>query len=286
MDESTRRRYFLRFKAPLLCRHDLPVRAQNRHHGGAIVMASDLRELSVSPSGPGEHEVAETFARLAQELYSTQGLDETVEAVVRFALQALDCSYAGLALQTRRQAPEISAVSDPLVADIYQAQINDENGPLFDALRDAKMVHVRDVCADNRWPAWTERVAGLGVLSVLDVPLTIGPSNSRTVGVLGLYSLVPDGFDAADDALAHILAQHASVAIAAAREEANFAQAVEVRKLVGQATGILMERFDIDADHAFAALRRYSQSTNTKLRDLAQQLVDTRQLPRDSPNSE
>jgi AmiR/NasT family two-component response regulator len=54
---------------------------------------------------------------------------------------------------------------------------------------------------------------------------------------------------------------------------------VDARKLVGQAMGILMERYDLDADRAFKVLQRYSQSTNTKLRDVAQQLIDTRRLP-------
>jgi AmiR/NasT family two-component response regulator len=58
------------------------------------------------------------------------------------------------------------------------------------------------------------------------------------------------------------------------------AQAVDARKLVGQAMGILMERFDMNGDQAFAVLRRYSQDTNTKLRDVAQTLIDTRSLPR------
>lgn len=43
--------------------------------------------------------------------------------------------------------------------------------------------------------------------------------------------------------------------------------------------GILMERIDLDADRAFAILRRYSQDTNTKLRDIAIQLIQTRKLP-------
>ena len=58
------------------------------------------------------------------------------------------------------------------------------------------------------------------------------------------------------------------------------AAAVDARKLVGEAMGILMERYDVNGDQAFAILRRYSQDTNTKLRDVAQQLIDTRKLPR------
>jgi AmiR/NasT family two-component response regulator len=63
------------------------------------------------------------------------------------------------------------------------------------------------------------------------------------------------------------------------RFSANLAQAVDARKLVGQAMDILMERHDLDSDRAFTVLRHYSQETNTKLRDVAQQLIDTRKLP-------
>jgi AmiR/NasT family two-component response regulator len=61
--------------------------------------------------------------------------------------------------------------------------------------------------------------------------------------------------------------------------DTTLAQAIDARKLIGQAMGILMERFDLDGNRAFEVLRRYSQDTNTKLRDVAQQLVDTRTLP-------
>jgi AmiR/NasT family two-component response regulator len=43
--------------------------------------------------------------------------------------------------------------------------------------------------------------------------------------------------------------------------------------------GILMERYNLNGDQAFQVLRRYSQDTNTKLREVAQQLIDSRRLP-------
>ncbi|MFF0338391.1 GAF and ANTAR domain-containing protein [Kribbella sp. NPDC004875] len=222
---------------------------------------------------------ADMFARLAIELHDAPGVEETVDAVVQFALQALNCTYAGVALYTRGSQAEIAAVTDPVVADVYALQLSTESGPLVTALRDRTTVLIRDTGTDDRWPEWADKVAALGVRSVLDVPLATGDASRPTVGVLGLYSPSPDAFTADDEAVAHILAQHASVALASARHEETMAQAVDARKLVGQAMGILMERFDVDGDRAFAILKRYSQDTNTKLRDVAQQLIDTRKLP-------
>jgi len=222
---------------------------------------------------------ADAFARLAIELHAAPGVDETVDAVVQFALQALNCTYAGVALHTRGNRPEITAVTDPVVADAFELQIRTQNGPLVTALRDRTTVLIRDTITDDRWPEWAAKVAALGVRSVLDVPLVTGGSTRSSVGVLGLYSPTPDAFSQDDEAVAHILARHASVAVASARHEQTMTQAVDARKLVGQAMGILMERFDVDGDQAFAILKRYSQDTNTKLRDVAQHLVDTRKLP-------
>ena len=106
-----------------------------------------------------------------------------------------------------------------------------------------------------------------------------GRSSAPTVGALGLYSKVLDGFDAEDEAIARILAQHASVAVVAAREIESLSTAVDARKLVGQALGILMERYSLDEERAFAVLKRYSQTNHRKLRDVAQELIGTRKLP-------
>jgi AmiR/NasT family two-component response regulator len=54
---------------------------------------------------------------------------------------------------------------------------------------------------------------------------------------------------------------------------------MRTRDIIGQAKGILMERFSITADQAFALLVRVSQSTNRKLADIAEELTMSRQLP-------
>jgi GAF domain-containing protein len=228
---------------------------------------------------PTQDTTASAFAHLALEMHAATGVEETVDAVVQFALQALSCTYAGVAFATRGSRAEVAAVTDPVVAEIFELQISHQTGPLVTAMSERAPVLIRDTSTDDRWPEWAAKVAALGVRSVLDVPLATGPESCRSVGVLGLYSPQADAFGPDDEAVAHILARHASVALASARQEASLAQAIDARKLVGQAMGILMERFDIDDDRAFAVLKRYSQDTNTKLRDVAQQLIDTRKLP-------
>jgi AmiR/NasT family two-component response regulator len=58
---------------------------------------------------------------------------------------------------------------------------------------------------------------------------------------------------------------------------------MESRSIVGQAQGILMQRFQIGSATAFALLRRYSMDTNTRVRDVAEYVIETRDLPADDP---
>jgi GAF domain-containing protein len=104
-------------------------------------------------------------------------------------------------------------------------------------------------------------------------------TDDETMGTLNTYSIKPDAFDVDDQGVAHILARHAAVALGNARKIENLWLAVDARKRIGQAQGILMERFDLTADQAFAVLLRYSQDNNVKLRVVADRLVETRELP-------
>ena len=56
---------------------------------------------------------------------------------------------------------------------------------------------------------------------------------------------------------------------------------IERRAMVEQAKGIVMERFAVDSEAAFALLRRLSQNSNRKVADIAAELVRTRELPHD-----
>ena len=58
------------------------------------------------------------------------------------------------------------------------------------------------------------------------------------------------------------------------------AQILEHRAVIEQAKGVLMAAYDIDADAAFEMLKCSSQNTNTKLRDLAEQLMTEFRSPR------
>ena len=64
------------------------------------------------------------------------------------------------------------------------------------------------------------------------------------------------------------------------QEVEQLTEALHRRTVIGQALGLLMERFGIDEAQAFAFLSRCSSHQNRKLYDIAVEFVETRELPR------
>jgi GAF domain-containing protein len=224
----------------------------------------------------------EEFARLALELHEQPGVPETIEVVLDFALRAVAADAASVLLlpRGRNRIIEVAGVTGEMAATADKLQLECAEGPCLAMTPDADSIIIGDTLADTRWPTWSKRVAAeLGVRSVLSVRLQ---TTSTTIGALNLYDAEPDRFDRDDDAVAHVLARHASVALARSRHEASLWEAIDARKLIGQAQGILMERFGLNDEQAFAVLRRYSQDNNIKLRVVAERLISTRQLPEGS----
>jgi hypothetical protein len=99
------------------------------------------------------------------------------------------------------------------------------------------------------------------------------------LGALNLYSRTPVAFDDESEHVGLLFASHAAIAYDAVRQQTGLARSVATRQLIGQAQGILMERHKITADQAFGLLVRASQHRNTKLRDVADALVHSGELP-------
>ncbi|GAA1589398.1 GAF and ANTAR domain-containing protein [Kribbella sancticallisti] len=220
---------------------------------------------------------AGAFARLAQELHGEHGVTETVEAVVRFALQVIGCESAGVLLTGSNRSLWTVTVTDPMIELVDQLQLASGTGPAFSIVaKGHDSLVVADSLAEKRWAAWSTGIAELGLRSALVVGLG---RPGAMLGVLQLFDLGPYAFGPEDQRIASVLARHASIAVASALREASLWREAADRKQLGQAQGILMERFGIDAPRAAEILRLYSDENHVQLRDVAHQLSRRRRTP-------
>lgn len=221
--------------------------------------------------------LAERMAEAARDLQDEATTQTTMESAVRLAVENVrGCDSATFSIARRGGRLETPAyTSKPaLAADLLQYELGE--GPCVDAAWEERLVHSGDLAGDQRWPTWGRRVVqDHGLHSVLCLQLF---THADTLGALNLYSSTQHAFhhEDLDDGIA--LAAHVAIAIAASQKRADLTAAIDSRTVIGQATGMLMERYGLDQTGAFALLSRVSSTTNTKVRDLARELVDTRHI--------
>ena len=105
------------------------------------------------------------------------------------------------------------------------------------------------------------------------------PRTGRPFGAVTLYSQHSATFGTESLAPGLTFAQQASIAITVAVEREQLLNAADSRGIVGQAQGILMERYQITSDQAFALIRRSSSALNQKLRWIAERIIAGCSLP-------
>ena len=202
---------------------------------------------------------------------------ETIDQIVSFAVQEIGTTYGGITLvKSGGQTYSTVGATHQSVIEADRIQYELRQGPCVDAAVDSNIVVSSYLATDERWPDWGPKAGALGFNSVLSAELH---ARGRRIGALNLYGTSEATFTPEDIALAALFARQGALALGYARTEEGLREALETRTVIGQAQGLLMERFEIDADRAFATLRRYSQHHNIKLKVLCHQLVVTRALP-------
>ncbi|WP_230487122.1 GAF and ANTAR domain-containing protein [Nocardioides anomalus] len=177
--------------------------------------------------------------------------------------------------RTRRRL-ETAASSSAIAAHVDGLQHQLGAGPCVEAVATGQVCLVDDVRNDHRWPAWSDGVTALGVGSVLCVPLA---ASAEPLGALTVCSRQEHAFDAEGLDVSVALAGVVGHLVQVREERDQLSVALQSRHTIGVAQGILMARYHLGVEGAFAVLRRLSADHNTKLRDVAAQVAAGGDLP-------
>jgi GAF domain-containing protein len=218
------------------------------------------------------------IAELSRSLQAEEGPGDTMDLAVTLAIEVVDGAQdAAISLVHRGRIVETPAFTSEcgLRSDRIQQELG--VGPCLTAIRDEEVVSCPDLAGESRWGEWGPRTAEeAGIGSMLCFRMF---TQKERLGALSLYSPRPHAFTGADVESGLSFAAHTAIAIAVARQDENMDIALDSRSLIGQATGIVMDRYDIDAVRAFTVLKRISQQSNVKIHEVAVELIRTRHLP-------
>jgi transcriptional regulator with GAF, ATPase, and Fis domain len=222
--------------------------------------------------------LAVALAAMARDLLAQETVQETLDRIVDHSVDLVDgCEAAGIMVVRDKEVRTLS-VSDELVTISDRMQGEFKEGPCYDAARRLQQVYrIPDMTETaERWPLYTPKARDLGIGSMMGFLLFTDDEN---LGALDLYSSQPGAFTEAAEQVGWLLASHAAVAFASARNDAQLREAISTRQDIGEALGIVMERYKVPEQQAFAVLKKASQDRNLKLRELARQVVETGEIP-------
>lgn len=226
-------------------------------------------------------EVDATHRRIAEivhALHSRPDADsDTViaELAENAAIEVPGAQYAGVTVTQNYKHIDTPAATDKWPILLDEIQQRHRQGPCLTAAWEEKTIHVADLATDERFPLYArDALAETPIRSVMAFQLFIA---DHTMGALNVYAEQPHAFGPASREIGLIFAAHSSVAWNAARRDEQFKRALASRDTIGQAKGMIMERYGVNAVQAFDVLRKLSQDSNVPLITVAAELIATSQ---------
>ncbi len=195
-------------------------------------------------------------------------VDEIVGAAARHVPGA---RYAGITALHRHQHVDTTSATGRYPAILDVVQDRHHQGPCLEAIQRHDIVRVDDLSADRRWPKYRrEALSHTPIRSILSVPMSV--NHTRTSSALNFYAEDTGAFDDQSTDHAAAFASYATLAWTILRRDIQFCRALASRDIIGQAKGMLMERFEVDAESAFNLLKKLSQDSNVPLAEVARRL--------------
>jgi transcriptional regulator with GAF, ATPase, and Fis domain len=225
-------------------------------------------------AGETVNEFGNRMAELARHLRSQKSTFLTLQQVVTATSEMVkNCDDIAVTTVNHGVVETQAALGNGLAERADQLQQQFLEGPCIDTAWNTPVVTAGALPHDGQWPHWSAAVVEeLGIRSLVCVQLFT--HEDHALGTLQLFSRQDHAFD--DEAVDEVagIAAHAAVALGAVANLESMQFGLVRRTMIGQATGILMERYGLDAHQGFEVLRRTSQETGRKVYDLAIDLVN------------
>ena len=211
----------------------------------------------------------ETARRLSKTL--TPGdLDHTLRRITAAAVEVLpEVDMASITIKHADGSLETVAPTHDVLCEVDAAQYELQEGPCYDAAVNTTHVISPDLAADERFPGYAKTAVAAGIRAQVGLRLFDTQSSQAA---LNLYSRDVGSFEDME-ALSALFAHQSAMAIEYAQEIQDLQEAAGTRATIGQAVGIVMERYELSEQRAFAFLTRLAQQHDVKLHLVAKEFV-------------
>ncbi len=215
----------------------------------------------------------DTLVKVSNSITSEKYLDEILNLIVLVTAEMLNSKICSIMLLDTK-GTELSIKATQSLSEEYKRKPNlkVDSSLLGEVVKTRRPLVVEDVRKEKRY-FYRELAAKEGLSSMLAVPMVV---KDRVVGLINVYTKEPHAFAGDEINALQMVANQAAVAVENTRwmEEALRAkEALETRKVVERAKGVLMKMHDLSEESAHRLIHKKSMDTCKTMKEIAESIL-------------
>jgi GAF domain-containing protein len=226
-----------------------------------------------------EEWLADTLVGLADTLTSDFDVIEFLSTLSERLVELLDAAEVGLVLADPQGHLRVMAASTERMHMLDLFELQTSEGPCLDCYRSGDAVlNVELDSALARWPVFAPMARSAGFRAVHALAMRL---REQVIGAVNIFHTTTASISDRDIHLAQALADVATIGLLQERAvrhasdlSGQLQRALNSRVVIEQAKGAVAERAAVDMDTAFAWLRGYARTTNSRLAEVATAVVE------------
>jgi signal transduction protein with GAF and PtsI domain len=225
----------------------------------------------------------EALAGLAEGINEKNYLDRILQTIAEMVADKLDSPVCSVMLvDQERQELVISAARCSSEDYLHRMPLKIEESLIGRVVRERRPIMIPDVLEEKQY-RYPELARKTGLASLLSVPMF---TRDTVIGTINIYTREAHQFAEDEIDFVKVVAAQAAIAIENTRllsETLEAKRALETRKVVERAKGIMQHKYGVTEEDAYLKLRNESRRLRRPMRELAEAIILADELERQRP---
>lgn len=229
--------------------------------------------MGSKPKTRAKADKIETLYQVSEAIVSNRYIEEILQLIVTMTAEMMNSKICSIMLLDEKKS-ELEIKATQSLSEEYRSKPNLKVGQSISglAVEEKRPITVLDVAKESLY-MYPEIAKRESLKSMLSVPMMI---KNQVIGVINSYTSKPHQFTDEEVKILQAVANQAAVAIENTKllnKTVAMEEALDTRKSVERAKGILMRQYGISEGEAFRLMQKQSMDARRSMKEIAQAII-------------
>lgn len=215
----------------------------------------------------------DSLIKVSQSITSEDYLDEILDLIVVVTAEMLNSKICSIMLLDKK-GNELTIKATQSLSNSYKKKPNLKvNASISgEVIKTKKPIEIYDVQQDKRY-GFRDVAIKEKLTSMLSVPMIV---KTQAIGIVNIYTKEPHHFSKEEVDVLQIVANQAAVAVENTKlmnDALKAQEALETRKVIERAKGVLMRLSNLNEDEAYKVIHKKSMDSCRSMKDIAESIL-------------